>query len=193
MCCKCGAARIIQAEAASVDLCPKYAHASGGQECRAPELIVRISGGLCIVYTAQRSGNSSLVLSDCCFFSQSCGSREETEDDWEEEPVHKHSSPPVELTNSDRQLTHSSKQRPTSGLWLCGRRQPEGCCNWVFIQMSVAKRPNSTSSYMDTLLLCVTFCTRFACVVGLSGDLHQQAEKAVTNSNNTIFGSFLAE
>lgn len=45
VCWKRGVARIIQAGAASVDLCPKYTHASGGQECGPPKLIVRISGG----------------------------------------------------------------------------------------------------------------------------------------------------
>lgn len=73
VCCKCGAARIIQVGAARVDLCPKYAHASRGQECGAPKLIVRISGGLCVVYTAQRSGNSNLLPTDCCSFLRAVG------------------------------------------------------------------------------------------------------------------------
>lgn len=116
--CKCGAARIIQAGAASVDLCPKYAHASGGQECGAPKLIVRISGGLCTVYTAQRSGKSSLVLSDCRFFLRAVGARQRKRGTGRKNRSTNNTAHlPVKLTNSDRQLTHSSKQRPMSGLW----------------------------------------------------------------------------
>lgn len=50
--------------------------------------------------------------------SQRGGTQVEKGGYWEEEPVHKHSSLPAKLTNSDRQLTHSSKQRPMSGLRL---------------------------------------------------------------------------
>lgn len=61
----------------STDLCPKYTHASSGQECGPPKLLVRISGGLCIVYTAQWPGKWSLVLSDYCFFLRAVGARQE--------------------------------------------------------------------------------------------------------------------
>lgn len=114
--------------AARGDLWPKYAHAGRGQECGAPKLIVRISGGLCIVCTAQRSGNWALVLCDCHFSEWW-----ETGRDGEEEPVYKqHGSLPVKLTNSDRQLTHSFKQRTALDCMCRGRRKhilmsaPEG-------------------------------------------------------------------
>lgn len=75
--------------------------------------------------------------------SQSSGSPPGKEVDWEEVPVHKQrSSLPIKLTNSDRQLTHSSKQRPTSGprLWQEAAHPPV-CAGNVFY-ISVA---NSTS------------------------------------------------
>lgn len=64
-----------------------------------------------------------------------------------EEPVykqaHKHSSLPAKLTNSDRQLTHSSEQRPMSGPRL--RQEAahppvyaRGLLEMFFILMSVA-------------------------------------------------------
>lgn len=52
-------------------------------------------------------------------FLRAVGARLREGGDWEEEPVfkqaHKHSALPAKLTNSDRQLTHSSTQRPMSG------------------------------------------------------------------------------
>ena len=126
---KCGAARFIQAGAASVDLCPKYAHVSGGQECGPPKLIVRISGGLCIVYTAQWSGNSSLVLSDCRFFLRAVGARQRKSQS---------TNNTAHCLSNWQTVTGSWHILPNGGPcldWGCGRRQhilllmPEGCWN----------------------------------------------------------------
>lgn len=107
---KCGAA--------NVDLCPKYTHANGGQECGLPWLIVGISGGLCTIYTTRvwKLGRSSCP--DCSVVPCTVGTQQRMGGgDWEEEPIHKqHSSLPVTLTNSDRQLTHSFKQGPR--VWI---------------------------------------------------------------------------
>lgn len=80
--------------------------------------------------------------------------------DWEAEPVHKqHGSLPVKLTNSDRQLTHSFKQRPGSG--LCVQRQ-EGThphvCPWGFSGIHVNVRSNQTDSTFSLEIIPVPRC-----------------------------------
>lgn len=150
MCCKCAPAWIIPAGAAGVDLCPKYAHVSGGQECGAPKLIVRISGGLCVVYTAQQSGNSSLVLTDCRSFHRAVGAlqRQRRKSRSTNNTAHCH---------SDRQLTHSSTQRSVSELYNVAAGSTSSWPNLrvdgnVFYTHVGCNRPNSSSGLEIVLI-----------------------------------------
>lgn len=132
-------------EPACVDLCPKYAHASGGQECGPPQLIVRISGGLvyCLHGTVVWKTQNLVLVPTVGGKSRS---------------TNKHISAPVELTNSDRQLTHSSKRRPVSGREAAAGgstssrlrlRLSGNVCFFFFLLNTDVSRtgPNSTSGF----------------------------------------------
>ncbi len=198
MCCKCGAARIIQAGAASVDLCPKYAHASGGQECGAPKLIVRISGGLCIVYTAQGSGNSSLVRSDWRVFLRALGAEQRKGGPGGRAGLQ--TSPQTQLTacQTDKQWqTADTFLRTEAHVWTeaaaggstSSRLRPRAAGNVFYTNVS-CNRPNSTSGFEMILFPSLTKALLLCYILGnicLSGDLHQTAEKTITDCDNRTF------
>lgn len=144
MCCKCGAERLIQAGAAGVDLCPKYTHASRGQECGAPKLIGRISGVYVLFTRHGGLETRASVRLTAVFLSQSGGTQAEKGGTRSStnKPTNTARCPP-KLTNTDRQLTHSSTQRAMSGLrlWQEAAHPPvhaRGLLVMFFISVSAA-------------------------------------------------------
>lgn len=115
-----------RAGVSGVDLCPTYADAGRGQECGAPKLIVRISGGLCVVYMTQGSGNSNLVPTDCSSLLRAVGALHRLYAMGGRGRPQTTQLAAVGLTNSDRQLTHSSKRTPCLD-WRCVKRSTSSC------------------------------------------------------------------